>query len=288
MINRQDLRIRDPFVHVENGLYYLLGTTGNDSWARGSNLLLYRSQNLKSFEAVGKMVEERYLVGYQNIWAPELHWYQDAYYLIVSLWREDLGRGSMIFASGCIDGPFVPLTGEYITPKGLGCLDASLFSWKGKPYLYYSYEWTTQEGDGAVYVAELSRDLKSLKGKPQRVIDGKICGIATQIEHAGHRGYVAEAPFAVEEQGKIALYWSTFTPQGYCVARNVAEDVFAEYRFDQMIFEKDGGHCMLFTDLHGNRQLTLHQPNTSPDERMQIFPVDDMAEARIYHDRISR
>lgn len=39
-MNREDLRIRDPFVFVENGAYYLLGTTGND-------LTLYKSNDLQ-------------------------------------------------------------------------------------------------------------------------------------------------------------------------------------------------------------------------------------------------
>ncbi len=276
MIHRQDLRIRDPFVYVEDGCYYLLGTTGNDSWGRGSNLLLYKSQDLQTFEVVGRMTQECYLEGYRNVWAPELHRYNGTYYLIVSLYRDDLGRGSMIFVSDRVDGDFVPLTGEYITPKGLGCLDASLFVWKGKPYLYYSYEWTTPEGDGSLYVAELSGDLKTLIGEPVRIINGKTCGLATEIESGGRRGYVAEGPYAVEEGGKIALYWSTFTPQGYCVFKHTAEDIFGEYGFEKMVFEKDGGHCMIFTDLEGSRRLTLHQPNTSPMERMRIFSLNSL------------
>lgn len=40
-----------------------------------------------------------------------------------------------------------------------------------------------------------------------------------------------------------------------------------------MIFERDGGHAMVFTDLNGRRKIVLHQPNTSPDERMKIFEL---------------
>ncbi len=273
MICRENLHIRDPFVYLENGSYYLLGTTGDDSWGKGSDLTLYRSCDLELFEELGCLVEEPTLEGYTNVWAPELHRYQGKYYLIVSLYRKDLGRGSMILVSDCLTGKYVPLTGEYITPKQWGCLDATLFVWKEKPYLLFSYEWTTPEGDGSIYVAELSADLKHIIGEPKRIINGKTCGIAKEIESGGCRGYVAEGPYAVEENGRIMLYWSTFTDTGYSVAKSSAEDIWGPYTFERVIFTKDGGHCMVFTDLQGHKQLTLHQPNTSPDERMKRFPV---------------
>ena len=45
----------------------------------------------------------------------------------------------------------------------------------------------------------------------------------------------------------------------------------AEYVFEKIVFRKDGGHCMCFTDLTGKRYLTFHQPNRTPDERMKLF-----------------
>ncbi len=273
MIARKDIHIRDPFVFVENGKYYLLGTTGGDCWHAGSDLTLYTSNDLENFEEVGCMVEPETLQGYCNIWAPELHFYNGRYYLIVSLFREDIGRGSMILMSDTLDGKFTPLTGEYITPKQWGCLDATLFVWQDKPYLYFSYEWTTPEGDGAIYVAELSNDLKTIVGTPKRVIDGKTSGVAIELVSGAYRGYVAEGPYAVKEDGKIALYWSAISKDGYCVARNTAEDIFLDYIFDRMVFTKDGGHCMVFTDLDNTAKITFHQPNNSPNERMRIFTL---------------
>ncbi len=274
MLNREDIRIRDPFVYIESEVYYLLGTTGNDCWGHGSDLTLYASRNLETFEVVGKMVDDCYLEGYTNIWAPELHSYNGKYYLILSVYREDIGRGSIIFVSDSLREKFVPLTGEYITPKEWGCLDASLFVWKDKPYLFFSYEWTTPEGDGSIYVAELSCDLKQIVGEPKRIVNGKDCGFSREIESGGYRGYVAEGPYAVDEKGKIALYWSTFMQTGYSVAKNIADDIFSTYEFEEIIFAQDGGHCMVFTDLQGKPQLTLHQPNVSPNERMKIFAME--------------
>lgn len=117
-MNRSDLHIRDPFVLVHDGKYYLLGTTGEDPWAKGSNLVLYESRDLETFAEKCVMVQPQYLAGYTNVWAPELHEYRGKFYLIFSVFREDKGRGSVIFVSDGLNGDFKTLTGEYITPAG--------------------------------------------------------------------------------------------------------------------------------------------------------------------------
>lgn len=276
MLKREEIRIRDPFVFTEGGLYYLLGTTGNDCWNAGSDLMLYVSRDLNAFEQVGTMAAENALTGYTQIWAPELHKYQGKYYILLSVFQKSKGRGSMILFSEALHGKFKPLTGSYITPQGWWCLDATLFEWKGKPYLYFSNEWVnpvTADGDGALYVAALSDDLKTLISEPKKIISGKKCGFSVEIESGGKKGFVAEGPFAVAEGGTIALYWSTFTEQGYCVAKSVSDEIFGDYRFEKLIFQKDGGHAMIFRDLQGKEKITFHQPNTSPSERMKIFDL---------------
>ena len=92
MQKAEDIRIRDPFVFVEDGEYYLLGTTGNDCWDKGSDLTLYSSKDLVCFERVGCMVGKDALADYTQIWAPELHKYCGKYYLIVSVFQKSKGR----------------------------------------------------------------------------------------------------------------------------------------------------------------------------------------------------
>lgn len=276
MIHVDELRVRDPFILVDGGAYYLIGTTGNDCWGAGSNLVLYRSEDLVSFERLGPMAEEGALDGYTQIWAPELHKYKGKYYIIVSVYTDEKERGSIILASDTLRGKFRMLTGEYITPNGWMCLDASLFVWKEKPYLYFSNEWVkpiTRDGDGSLFVAELSDDLTRLVSEPKKIVSGKYCGFSVEIENKGRYGYVAEGPYAVAGKDGIELYWSTFTQKGYCVARSTAKDIYGDYQFEKLIFENDGGHAMVFEDLNGKRKITLHQPNCSPDERLKVFDL---------------
>lgn len=276
-MKREEIHIRDPFVFVEEGKYYLLGTTGDDPWGKASDLTLYVSEDLENFERKCVMVTDDSLASYTNIWAPELHKYKGKYYLILSAFREELGRGSMIFVSDGLDGNFKMLTGKYVTPAGWGCLDATLFVYRGKPYLCFSNEWTTpvtKDGDGSLFIAELKEDLTELVGEPKKIISGKNSGIAVEVCGFGHRGYIAEGPWLYEEENKIVLLWSTLSATGYTVIRSVSEQgVYGEYVFDKILFDQDGGHCMRFIDLNGKNRLTLHQPNVTPEERMKLFDL---------------
>ncbi len=272
----REIRIRDPFVYVEDGTYYILGTTGADCWNRGSDFTLYRSADLEAAEFAGTLVPDGALARYTQLWAPELHFYRDKYYLIVSVFCPEKKRGSMILAADRLLGPYQPLTGEYITPLGWQCLDATLFVREDRPYLYFSNEWVdpvTQDGDGGIFVAALSDDLTKLTSEPRKIVSGKYCGFSVELKENGRRGWVAEGPFVQEREGRIELYWSTFTEKGYCVARSFSSEVTGEYVFDRLIFDRDGGHAMLFTDLGGVRKIALHQPNRSPEERMKLYDL---------------
>lgn len=276
-MKREDIHIRDPFVLVENEKYYLLGTTGNDPWGKASTLELYVSDDLEDFDRKCVMVNDGSLDTYTNIWAPEIHKYKGKYYLIISAYREDVGRGSLIFVSDKLDNNFKMLTGEYITPSGWGCLDATLFVFDGVPYLCFSNEWLTpisKDGDGSLFIAKLSEDLKMLAEKPRKIVSGKDCPLSVEIGDK-IKGYVAEGPFLYEQDGVICLLWSTFTKNGYSVLESRSKnDIYGSYELKKTVFDKDGGHCMRFIDLSGKPCITLHRPNDTPNERMIVFSDD--------------
>lgn len=276
-MHASEIHIRDPFILVEDGRYYLLGTTGDDPWGRASTLTLYSSDDLENFTPVCVMVNDGCLDEYTNIWAPELHKYKGKYYLIVSAFRKDLGRGSFILVSDKLDGNFKMLTGKYITPEGWGCLDATLYVEDGVPYLCYSNEWTnpiSDDGDGSLFISRLSDDLCELVGEPKKIVSGKNCPLAVEIGPDDCRGYLAEGPYMYKEDGETVLLWSTITDTGYCVLKSVSRNgAMGDYELRETVFDKDGGHCMRFLALDGREMITLHQPNITPDERMKIFEI---------------
>ena len=175
MTKRENLRIRDPFIFVRDNKYYLLGTTGTDPWIKGSDLILYESEDLENFREKCAMVKKEYLEGYTNIWAPELHEYKGKYYLIFSVFKEEKGRGSIIFVSDDLNGNFKPLTGEYVTPQNWGCLDATLFIFGGDTLRSFSFTivWGVVVGTySSIYVSGVFLNLFDLrKAQEEKVIN---------------------------------------------------------------------------------------------------------------------
>ncbi len=275
-----EIRVRDPFICTAGGAVYLTGTTASDAMGKVPFLTVYRSADGEDFERLGALVTDGSLDGYRELWAPEIHLYRGKYYLIVSAYREDLGRGSFILVSEEPAGPYRMLTGRYITPAGWGCLDATLFAYGGRPYLCFSNEWTTPitgDGDGALYMAELTEDLTEIVGRPHKIVSGKYTSFTVPIERNVNgvlcRGYVAEGPWLYGEGGAVVLLWSTFTKDGYAVVRSVSRNgIFGDYEYDRMVFDRNGGHCMRFVDGTGTPHIILHRPNTPPAERPCILP----------------
>lgn len=281
-----EIRVRDPFLLTDGKVRYLTGTTAADALGRAPRLCVYRSDDGVDYARCGTLIPGGVLDGYRDFWAPEIHRWHGRYYLIITVSRDDLGRGCIILHSDRPDGGFQPLTGNYITPAGWGCLDATLFVTGRVPYLCFSNEWITPitgDGDGALYMMRLTDDLTAPAGAPHKIVSGRYSPhtVAIEGDFGGEhrRGYVAEAPWLYETADGIVLLWSTFTDTGYAVIRSVSrEGVFGEYRFDRILFRDNGGHAMCFTDPDGRDCVILHCPNTPPDERPLILPLDAFGE----------
>jgi|GEM_PF-1440952 len=278
-IKREDLPIRDPFVLLDHDRYYLLGTTGNDPWGHASTLMLYVSDDLEHFTEYATMVTDGSLDSYTNLWAPELHVYRGQYVLILSVYRDDLGRGCLILTSDALNHPFHLLTGHYITPDHWGCLDGTIFVSQNEPYLCFSNEWTTpihHDGEGALFIAKMKEDLTGLAEEPRQIIGGKHVGFAIEVRNGVHQGYVAEGPWLYSKGNDIVLLWSTFTKTGYTVVRSLSHNgVYGPYVTDCLLFAQNGGHCMRFIDKNGHAWITLHQPNITPQERMVLLSDEE-------------
>ena len=277
-VHIKDIRIRDPFVFVEDGKYYLLGTTGEDLWGKGSDMTLYVSEDLVYFEKKCTMVDPALLESYKCIWAPELHKYNGEYYLFLTLHRDDIGRGTMIFVSDHLDSNFKMLSGKFITPDGWECIDATMIVHENIPYLSFSNGWwgpVSEKCDGSLFMGKLSDDLTHLVEEPHQIVSGKRTPGAIAIGDEV-KGYIAEGPWVYEDNGKIVVLWSGHTKNGYAIFKNVSSTgIYGEFVYEKTLFDRNGGHCMRFTDLNGMHWVTLHRPNTSPDERMALLSVDE-------------
>lgn len=273
-----EINIRDPFVLVvpDEGLYYMYGTRAPGVWDTCSGFDVYISRDLENWSEPVSVFEK--FDGFwatHQFWAPEVHYYRGRYYMFASFKSPTARRGTQILVSDKPDGKFVPLTDEPITPREWECLDGTLYvAPDGRPYIVFSHEWV-QCADGCIYSMALTDDLTAPIGEPKLLFRASEPPFAIP----GAQRYVTDGPFLFRgETGRLYMLWSTMAATGYVQAVAVSESGDIEgpwYHDHSLLFERDGGHGMIFRDLSGNLKLALHRPNKNPYERPVFFNIKE-------------
>lgn len=269
----KDIHIRDPFVITYENKYYLYGTRGKTAWGVASGLDVYVSDDLETWSDAHECfsVPENFWAD-KEIWAPEVHFYNGKFYMFVTFRSEERNRKTQILRSDSPMGPFLPFTDDGITPAGWRCLDGTFYVDKnGDPYIVFCHEWQ-QVVDGEICAMKLTKDLTAADGEPF------ILFKASQPDWADKSRdfYVTDGPYMYRtECGRLLMIWSTFTKSGYvqAIAYSDNGEIDGEWHNEELLFEKDGGHGMIFDDLKGNKHLILHSPNENPDERPVLFDI---------------
>lgn len=264
------VHLRDPFVLLENGTYYLYGT-GSGVWDCYKN----DSGTLAGeWKRVEPLVYEKPPFAEKCMWAPEVHKYKGAFYMIATYFSsETQHRGCTILRATSPEGPFTEITDGHITPHHWDAIDGTLYvDGNGQPWMVFVHEWTcTDDGIGRMAVMKLSEDLSHAISEPvelfradapswtnKRVTDG--CFLYTTAE------------------GRLLMLWSNFWKDGYCVGLAHSENGLVDGKWiqqDTLLFSKqtigtyDGGHGMIFTDTDGQKYLSIHSPNSAKDGRVE-------------------
>ncbi len=277
-MKRREIHLRDPFVLVEDGVYYLYGTRGYECWGdvKATGLDVYKSTDLEEWE--GPFVCFTPPEGFwadRHFWAPEVHKYRGEYYMFVSFKSEKEHRGTQILKSSSPMGQFLPHSDGPVTPRDWECLDGTLYiDAAGKPYMVFCHEWV-QVDDGEMCVLPLSEDLKQAVGAPQLLFHASDPAWADK----GRDQYVTDGPFLYRTQnGRLIMLWSTSYHGEYCEALSYSAsgEITGPWVHDKrVLFEKDGGHGMLFTDRFGDLRLVLHRPNKTAEERPHFLRVEE-------------
>ncbi len=252
-------KLRDPFIVVNNGIYYAYGT----EWHCYRNI----SGSLSgAWEDLGQVVPNPTDDGGQH-WAPEVHRYKNAFYMITTYRSsQNQHRGCMVLKSNTPEGPFACISQGHVTPKDWDCIDGTLYIDKeGQPWMVFVHEWTCQPDHvGTFAAARLSDDLSALVSEPIELFRAD----APTWAKAG----VTDGCFMYTTQkGDLLMLWSNFASDGYCVgiARSDNGTLDGNWTQDeQLLFSKtlsgeyDGGHGMLFYDTDGQMYLSIHSPQT--------------------------
>ena len=141
----------------------------------------------------------------------------------------------------------------------------------------FCHEWL-QAGDGEIWAMRLSEDLRKAAGEPRLLFRASEAEWAVEMRHSsGKTGYVTDGPFFWRtDDGKLLCLWSSLSESGYTQGLAVSDTGRIDSHFSQLppLFERDGGHGMLFRSLENQLFLALHSPNEHLKERPRFIPLD--------------
>ncbi len=278
MLSTDQINIRDPFVLVHQGMYYLYGTRGETCWGPADGFDVYTGRDLRSWEGPAVCFQnDGSFWADRNYWAPEVYPWQGMFYMFASFKSADRCRGTAVLRSSSPLGPFEPWSDGPVTPAEWECLDGTFYvSPDGTPYMVFCHEWV-QTGDGEIHAMPLTRDLKAPAGKPFLLFRASEAPWSLKVNHSsGISGYVTDGPFLWRRKdGTLLCLWSGLSETGYTQGVAVSDNGDIDGRFIQAepLFRENGGHGMLFRTTDGRTLLTLHSPNTHLLERPCFLEV---------------
>lgn len=279
-MKNNEINIRDPFVLAENGVYYLYGTRAKDFGCRVGGVDVYTSADLENWSEPYECFNSvEYNLNKEVNWAPEVHKYNGKYYMFITFTMENGNRGTYILRSDSPKGPFAPYSDGAVTPKDWMSLDGTLYIDKeNKPYIIFCHEHVQIE-DGTICYAELTEDLKAIKGEIVTLFAASSPNWADKYEDGKH--FITDGPFLYRTKSdELIMIWSTFIDHKYaeCMVRFKNGEIGTEFEHLEPLLKNDGGHGMIFNTNNG-LYLTYHTPNKSLSERPAFKKLKDIGDA---------
>ena len=263
LIKTNILRLRDPFVLVEDNAYY----------AYGSEWLCFKNESGR-LDGEWKLLEKpvfRYPKDFLTCsWAPEVHKYNGSYYMFTTYYSaKTKRRGCTIMKSNSPEGEFVEITNGHITPPEWDCIDGTFYiDENNQPWMIFVHEWVCWEDKvGSFAAAKLSPDLTHFISEPIELFKANEPKWATN-------GVTDGCFMHKTKDGDLLMIWSNFEKNGYCVAVAKSDNgkLTGNWIHDEkLLYSKemtgvDGGHAMIFKDRDGKMYLSLHSPNDTAQQ----------------------
>lgn len=276
-MNLKEIHIRDPYILLSNGKYYLYGSRGSEAWGIGTGLDVFTSDDLEIWsKPVECFKKPEGFWADRHFWAPEVHECKGKFYMFVSFKSETECRGTQILISDLPEGPFKVHSDGPVTPREWECLDGTFYLNKnGVPYIIFCHEWV-QVKDGEMCSMQLSDDLKFAVTKPEIMF--KASEPTWMSKDADT--YVTDGPFMYRTKNdQLLMIWSTFHNNSYCEAIAYSDNGEIDGKWlhkEKPLFSEDGGHGMIFMDKYSNLKFIIHQPNSHPLERPVIMSLKEI------------
>lgn len=293
-----EIYIRDPYILADpqTKTYYMYrsSSVSDDKGKMLGGVEVFKSKDLKQWEGpvrVFTVPSDNWITG--GVWAPEVHAYKGKYYLFATLnseiswkkrqegWPEYLFRGTQIFHADSPEGPFLPFNLVPHTPIDRMVLDGTLWEEDGVPYMIYCHEWV-QVADGTMELVRLAPDLSAPAGNATTLFCASAADWSTGSVHPAPlpTSYVTDGCFLYRTRtGKLLMIWSSFMNGEYAIgiAESTTGKVLGPWRQQPVpLFNKNGGHGMIFRSFDGKLYITFHGPNSpAGSERAHIYELED-------------
>lgn len=273
-LTSEDISIRDPYVLVDDGKYYLYGTDGDTAFSgEMDSFHVYVSEDLENWAGPYTIYEnDGSFWADSQYWAPEVYEKEGEYYFYGSMGgtsREN--KGIVLFKSDDPMGPFEPVTGDTITPEDVDAIDATLYEEDGTTYMVYSH------GAEGIYAVALNDAWDAYAGEPFKLFDVNGCGWA--VPGFGDMILNDGPCFYETASGDLVCLFSTMSENGYKMGYAVSSDGTLNGEWtcstNQIETATDGGHCMLFEDLTGSLVVAYHAPNENSHPVFQYISEDE-------------
>ena len=277
-----EVNIRDPFILVYGGKYYLYGTRSASCWGSADGFDCYVSSDLENWEGPVEIFHrpEGFFAD-REYWAPECIYYRDAFYLITTFGGKDIKKGIYVLKADNPTGPF-EVYSDRLTKEDWTCIDGTVYFEDSTPYLIFSHSFEDTP-DGDMCIVKLSKDLKRAEGGAAVLFSAAEAKWAKPVPFAkaefGMDGdvYFTDGPSIVDAgNGKLYMTWSSWGNCGYAVGVAVSESgrVSGPWKqIDTPIYPENGGHGMIFKDLQGKWKFCLHFPNDKYKEKPIFMDV---------------
>ena len=275
-MKKSDINIRDPFVLVENGKFYMYGTRAASFGCKVGGFDVYISDDLENWsDPVECFNSEEHNLNNEVNWAPEVHKYNGRFYMFATFTMDNGNRGTSILVSDSPEGPFLPHSDGAVTPAEWMSLDGTLCIGKdNRPYIVFCHE-HVQILDGTICYAELTEDLRAIKGEVKTLFSASSPSWADKPEEGKH--FITDGPFLYRtKEDELLMIWSTFIGGKYseCLVRFNDGEINENFEHLEPLIRDDGGHGMIF-EAGDELYLTYHTPNKSLYERPEFRKLRD-------------
>lgn len=252
------VRLADPTILLDNGTYYLYGTSSN---AYPAGFIVYTSTDLKEWKGPqgargGYALRKGDSFGTSKFWAPQVFRYQDKFYMAYAADER--------IAIAIADSPLGPFVQSRIAPivSQQKQIDPFVFFEGERAYLYHV---VVGDGENKIYVAELEPSFD--KVKPETLTE--CIGVDRLWENSeGAEWKVAEGPTVIKVGEEYLLFYSAnhFRSKDYAVGYATSKSPFGPWKKQSehpLISRRNtgqpgSGHGDLFQDKEGIWKYVFH------------------------------